>query len=88
MAQESRQPNYKQAWYYETLFTHIVINKRAVIFPKVCFLAASNERGQAPAESQVREFLLKDNTSKLQTSFFDKPNTWFSRRIEFFSLGE
>lgn len=54
---------------------HTVINKRAVIFPKVGFLAASNERGQAPAEPQVIGFLLKDNTSKLQTLLFDKPNT-------------
>lgn len=72
MAQNPRQPNYKQAWYYETLLTHMVINKRTVIFPKVCFPAASNERGQVPAEPQVTEFLLKDNTPKLQTSFFDK----------------
>lgn len=46
----------------------IIINKRAVIFPKVCFLAVSNEG--APAEPQVTEFLVKENTSKLQTSFF------------------
>lgn len=48
---------------YETLFTHIIITKRAVIFPKVCFLAASNEG--APAEPQVVWFLVQENTSKL-----------------------
>lgn len=68
MAHESRQPNQKQSWYYETLFTQIIINKRAVIFPKVCFLVASNEGTQA--EPQVIWFLVKENTSKLWTSFF------------------